>query len=185
MKTDKNTVIGFVLLGILFMGYFWLTSTQQQALLKEQRRVEDSIAKVKAATAIPVDTIAARLDSLKRDSIGRLAAAGKFDSAALGTEQFVTVENELLKIILTNKGGQPKSIELKKYKSFDSNNVIMAGSGFDNFSYNINTSPNQSAGTGTLFFKPGELVKNPDGSQTINFTIATKDGESITHQYIV
>ena len=155
MKTDKNTVIGFVLLGILFMGYFWFTSRQQQAVLREQRLAEDSIAKVKAATAPILDTVAVRLDSLRRDSIGRLTAAGKFDSAAIGTEQYIVVENELMKVIFTNKGGQPKSIELKKYKSIDSTNVIMGGSGFDNLSYNINTSPNQSAGTGSLFFKIG------------------------------
>ena len=185
MKTDKNTVIGFVLLGILFMGYFWFTSRQQQAALREQRLATDSIAKVKAATAPRIDTVAMRVDSLRRDSIGRLTAAGKFDSAATGTEQNVVVENELMKVTFTNKGGQPKSFELKKYKSFDSTSVIMAGSGFDNLSYNINTSPNQSAGTGSLFFKPGIVVKNTDGSQTVNFIIATRDGESITHQYTI
>ena len=185
MKTDKNTVIGFVLLGILFMGYFWFTSRQQQAALREQRLATDSIAKVKAATAPRIDTVAMRVDSLRRDSIGRLTAAGKFDSAATGTEQDVVVENELMKVTFTNKGGQPKSFELKKYKSFDSTSVIMAGSGFDNLSYNINTSPNQSAGTGSLFFKPGIVVKNTDGSQTVNFIIATRDGESITHQYTI
>ncbi len=185
MKTDKNTVIGFVLLGVLFMAYFWFTSNQQQAMLKEQRLAEDSIAKVKALTTIPVDTVALRVDSLRRDSIGRLAAAGKFDSAATGTEQFITVENPLMKVVFTNKGGQVKSVQLKKYQSKDSSDVIMAGSAFDNLSYNINTSPNQSASTGSLFFKPGELVKNSDGTQTINFSIATRDGESITHQYTV
>ena len=141
--------------------------------------------RLKQLTAIPVDTIALRIDSLRRDSIGRLAAAGKFDSAAIGTEQFVTVENQLMKVTFTNKGGQVKSVQLKKYQSKDSADVVMAGTDFDNLSYNINTSPNQSASTGSLFFKPGQVVKNSDGSQTITFTIATADGESITHQYII
>jgi YidC/Oxa1 family membrane protein insertase len=186
MKTDKNTVIGFVLLGILFMGFFWITSRQQQAVVMEQKRIEDSIAKVKAANPVRIDTVAMRLDSLRRDSIGKLQAAGKFDSAAIGTEELVSVENELMKVTFTNKGGQPKSIELKKYKSYDSTNVIMAGSGFDNLSYNINTSSSQSAtGTGTLFFKAAPIVKNADSSQTISFNIATRDGESIIHQYVI
>ncbi len=185
MKTDKNTVIGFVLLGILFMGYFWFTSRQQQAVMLEQTRAKDSIERIKAATAVPVDTIAMRLDSIKRDSMGKILAAGKFDSAAIGTEEFTTVENAVMKVTFTNKGGQPKGILLKKYKSYDSTQVVMADSDFDNFSYNINTSPNQSAATGSLFFRPGIVVKNADGSQTVSFTIATRDGESITHQYIV
>jgi len=185
MNTDKNTVIGFVLLGILFIGYFWFTSTQQQAMMKEQRLAQDSIARVKAATAKPIDTIAAKIDSVRRDSIGRLTAAGNFDSAAVGTEQLVTIENNLIKATFTNKGGQPKSIILKKYRSFDSSLVEMGGSAFDNFSYKINSAPNQSTGTASLFFKAGQVVLNSDSSQTISFSIATKQGESITHQYVI
>ncbi len=185
MKTDKNTVIGFVLLGILFMGFFWITSRQQQAAMMDQKRVEDSLARIKAANVVPIDTIAYRTDSLRRDSLGKLQAAGKFDSAAIGTETLLAMENELMKVTFTNKGGQPKRIELKKYRSYDSTNVIMAGSAFDNFSYNINTAQNQSAGTGTLFFRPGTVTRNADGSQTISFNIATTEGESITHQYTI
>jgi YidC/Oxa1 family membrane protein insertase len=51
MKTDKNTVIGFVLIGILFIGYFWFSNRQQQVILLEKKRTEDSIARVKQLTA--------------------------------------------------------------------------------------------------------------------------------------
>lgn len=185
MKTDKNTVIGFVLLGLLFFGYFWFTSQQQQALLKEQTRVADSIAKVKAANAPRIDTLAVKTDSIRRDSLGQIAAAGDFQTAGVGSEQTMVVENELMKVTFTNKGGQPKSIQLKKYKSADSNLVVMAGSSYDNLSYTINTAPNQSASTGTLFFAPGAISKNADGSQVVLFTLNAADGKSITHQYIV
>ncbi len=55
MKTDKNTVIGFVLIGILFIGYFWFSNRQQEALFQERKRTEDSIARTKPATALPAD----------------------------------------------------------------------------------------------------------------------------------
>lgn len=48
MKTDKNTVIGFVLLGILMFLYFWYTSQQQNAIIEMKKREEDSLAKVAA-----------------------------------------------------------------------------------------------------------------------------------------
>ncbi|HEX8333554.1 MAG TPA: membrane protein insertase YidC [Segetibacter sp.] len=185
MKTDKNTVIGFVLLGLLFFGYFWFTSQQQQALLKEQTRIADSIAKVKAATAPRVDTLAAKADSIRRDSLGQVAAAGNFQTAATGSEQLTEVENELMIVSFTNKGAQPKSITLKKYKSADSSLVVMAGSSFDNLSYTINTAPNQSASTGTLFFNPATVTKSADGSQVVSFVLSSADGQSITHQYII
>jgi YidC/Oxa1 family membrane protein insertase len=185
MKTDKNTVIGFVLLAILFFGYFYFTNQSQKAYVQEEQRRKDSIARVQVANAPRVDRVAAKMDSLRRDSLGQVAAAGNFQTAALGNDQPVVVENELVKITFTNKGGQPKSVELKKYKSNDSNNVVMAGSGFDNLSYTVNTAPNQSASTGTLYFAPGVITKNPDGSQVVNFTLAAANGQSITHQYII
>lgn len=185
MKTDKNTVIGFVLLGILFIGYFYFTNQSQQAYLKEEQRKKDSIARIQVANAPKVDPEAARRDSLMRDSLGHVAAAGNFQTAAVGTEQTVSIDNEVMKVTFTNKGGQPKSIELKKYKSSDSGNVVMGGSSFDNLSYTINTAPNQSASTGTLFFTPGSVTKNADGSSVVSFTLAAPNNQTITHQYVV
>jgi YidC/Oxa1 family membrane protein insertase len=184
MKTDKNTVIGFVLLGILFIGYFWFSSRQQQSILKDQKRIEDSVARVKAAQQPKIDTIAAKADSVRRDSTEKLAAAGTFQSAAIGTEQLTTVENDVVKVTFTNKGAQPKSVELKKYKSYDSSNVILGGSGFDNLSYTINTGTS-SAPTGTLFFPTPTLVKSANGEQVVTYKLASQDGKSITHQFIV
>jgi YidC/Oxa1 family membrane protein insertase len=185
MKTDKNTVIGFVLLGILFFGYFWFTSRQQQALLKERKHVEDSIARVNASRAPIVDPATAKLDSARRDSSAAVAAAGTFQTAATGTEQLTVVENPLVKITFTNKGGQPKSVELKKYKSYDSANVVMAGSAFDNLGYTINTSANQSASTSTLYFQPAAVTKSADGSSVVTYNLTSATGQSITHQFTV
>lgn len=83
MKTDKNTIVGFVLLGILFFVYFWYTNKTQSAYLAEQKRIEDSVASVNAAKAKLLDTVAVKYDSLKRDSSVRVAAAGDFSTAAI------------------------------------------------------------------------------------------------------
>ena len=48
MKTDKNTVIGFVLLAVLFFVYFWYTSKQQNEIAAYKKRFDDSVAMVKA-----------------------------------------------------------------------------------------------------------------------------------------
>ncbi len=62
-----------------------------------------------------------------------------FRTAAFGTEELVIVENDLFKIAFTNKGGQPKWIELKKFKNMDSGHVKLAASDFDKIGYTINT----------------------------------------------
>lgn len=184
MNLDKNTTIGFVLLGILFIAFFWYSNKEQKAFMDIQKHKEDSIARVNALRALPSDTMVARIDSLKRDSSAKIAIAGDFLSAAIGTEQLVTIENEVMKITFTNKGGRVKFVQLKKYKSFDGS-LVQLGNDKDQLSYTINTSNSSSAQTSALFFTPSPVVKNPDGSQLISFSLPNAAGEAIVHQYIV
>ncbi len=182
MKTDKNTVIGFVLLGLLFFLYFWYSNKQQSELLVVKQKQEDSLRRVNAAKMVPADPVAARIDSLKRDSVTRVSAAGDFTAAAIGTEQLVTLENDLMKVVFTSKGAQVKSVELKKYHSaVDGKNVVL--SDHNVLGYSINTSANQSAQTSNLFFTASQPVMNADKSQTVSFVLAGANGESITHQF--
>lgn len=184
MKTDKNTVIGFVLLGLLFFLYFWYSNKQQNELLVVKQRQEDSLRRVNAAKIKPQDTIAARLDSLKRDSAVRISAAGDFTTAAIGVEQLITVENKVMKITFTNKGAQVKSVVLKNYKSAaDGKQVILSEN--NQIGYGVNTSANQATQSSNLFFTASQPVTQADGSQVVSFTLAAANGQSITHQYII
>jgi YidC/Oxa1 family membrane protein insertase len=183
MKTDKNSVIGFVLLGALFILYFWYTGQQQNAVLKLKQQEEDSLAKIAAAKVNVLDTITAKIDSLKRDTAVRKATAGNFTSAALGNESFVTIENELMWATFTNKGAQIKKIVLKNYKDGNGNPVVLADNNV--ISYTLNTAPGQSASSETLFFNTGTVEKQADNSQLIKFTIDAANGQHVEHQFIV
>ena len=46
MNFDRNTVIGFILLAVLFFAFFYYTN-KQQAALQKQKAYEDSVAHVK------------------------------------------------------------------------------------------------------------------------------------------
>ena len=78
MNLDKNTVTGFVLLGILFILFFWYSNKEQKAFAEIEQRKQDSIARINALKAIPADPIAAKKDSLYRDSVSRVSVAGDF-----------------------------------------------------------------------------------------------------------
>ncbi len=189
MKFDRNTILGLVILGALFFGYFYYTNQEQMALNKARAReqfVKDSIARVNGPKK---DTLAIRRDSLTSDSATRAINAGTFQQSAGGTEQLVTLENDLIRVTFTTKGGQPKMVELKKYKGPDSSLVKLAGSNFNKLSYTINTAANRSAQTGDLFFSKIDSVTNADKSKTISFTLQSSDsasaGTAITHSYTI
>ncbi len=185
MKADKNTIIGFVLLGILFFIFFWYTNKQQALVQASEKHAQDSIAAVNAAKVKPADPAVAYRDSLRMDSLSRITQAGSFDKAGIGTEQTTVIENNLMKVTFSSKGGQVKSVQLKKFKSIDSLPVTLSGGKGDALGYTINTGNNQSAETSNLFFSASAPVKNSDGSQTIIYTLAAANGQNITHQYTI
>lgn len=184
MKTDKNTVIGFVLLGLLFFAYFWFSNKQQNEMLAAKQKQEDSIRRVQAASIKATDTLVAKMDSLHRDSVTRVSAAGDFTTAGIGTEQLVTLENKVMKVTFSNKGGQVRKVQLKNYQSSVDQKEVVLGE-YSQLGYTINTAANQSAQTSNLFFTASAPVTNADKSQTISFTLTGANGESVTHQYIL
>lgn len=188
MKFDRNTVLGFVILAVLFFGYFFYTNKEQAAYRKQKEEkqareqiIQDSIAKVNKP----------KQDSLNRitDSITKVSNVGTFREAADTTEHLVFAENELLKITFTNKGGQVKKVELKKFRGQDSAMVKLAGTDFDKISYSINSGKgvNQaSTQTSDLFFSKIDSSAK-DGVKTISFTLQSSDssGSSITHEFTI
>jgi YidC/Oxa1 family membrane protein insertase len=181
MNFDRNTIIGFVLLGLLFIGFFWTTSRQRREYEAQQKIVQDSIERVKAR-----QVAVARLQDTAKVRVSQGDTTSGFNKALGGTEQKITMENELMKIVFSNKGGQPAEVELKQFKAYDSTPVKLVGAGTDNrFSYAINTSPGQSAQIADLYFVADQPVNNADGSQTIRFHLPAPDGESIVHEYTI
>lgn len=181
MGMDKNTVIGFVLIGALLIGMFVINSRSNQAFLTEKKRVEDSI----AATKPKVDSMVVLRDSLITDSIQKIKAqlptAFIIDSSK--KEQFDTLENDLIKVVFTNKGGQPKTVQLKNYKTLDGMPILTMKGNFNKLSYAINSGSNSTIQTGDVAFVPGKIVTNADNSQSISFTLKDSAGKEITHLY--
>jgi len=180
MNFDRNTVIGFVILAVLFFGYFFYTSKEQQAYQQNKARLDS----IEAAKRPKVDPVIARQDSLRIDSMNRVNAAGQFAEAVNGVENVIEVQNEVMRVAFTNKGGQPKWVELKEFKGPDSTPVRMAATDFDKFTYNINTAPNQTADISNFYFTGGQVTQDEKGNQVVTFQLQSAQG-AITHQYVV
>ena len=187
MNFDRNTVIGFIILALLFFGFFYFNNKEQIAAQKaaeEKQHKEDSIARAKLPKQTPTT---AQKDSIINGVPKPVVDSGlAFYQFSQGTEQETVAENDLVKITFTNKGGQPKSVELKKFKAPDSNNVKLAATEFDKIDYRINVSPSNTK-TDTIsgyYFSGGQLVKNADGSQKITYQIQSA-GKTIEHEFVV
>src|SRR5215831_11335253 len=182
MNFDRNTIMGFLVLAVLFLGYFWWTSKEQAAYRKEKAR-QDSIAN---SNRPKVDTAAQNSLSAKNDSIVKAKAGGAFQRAINGSEELRTINTELLAITFSSRGGQPKKVELKKFKGPDSTPVKLASSDFDKIDYTINTASNSSTYISGLNFHLDTVITNVDGSQVVTYSLKPdSSGPSIHHQFTI
>lgn len=186
MNFDRNTIIGFVAMMVLLFGYIFFTQKQQAAneqLTLQKKKTEDSLALIEAKKKKAVDTVALKQDSARRDSAINAQAAGGFQQAANGPEQITVVENDVMKISFTSKGGYPKSVELKKYKRYDGKQVVLGGEDHK-LVYTINTGNNQSALTSQLNFTASQITKTAEG-QSIRFSLINEAGQSVEHEFSI
>lgn len=187
MNFDRNTVIGFVVLALLFFGYFYYNNQEAAKYKLENARkefVKDSIAKANK----PVDTLAQKKDSAKADTQRVVASSGTFRDAVKGEEQLVKAGNDLMNITFSTKGALVKMVELKQFKGRDSNLLRLASTGFDRISYPVVTGNNQTLQSADFYFNKIDSVKNADGSSTYAFTLTSSDSASnasITHKYTI
>ncbi|HEX2608344.1 MAG TPA: membrane protein insertase YidC [Flavisolibacter sp.] len=181
MNFDRSTVIGFVVLALLFFGYFYFNN-QQQAAYQKKKAQQDSIANIgkpKPTQAQQQQVPANAIDTQRLNAI-----SGDFQAAASGSEQIAVVETDLIRVGFSNKGGQPKWVELKHFKAPDSSNVKLAASDFDRINYTIQPSQGATADITSFYFSGGQAVKNADGSTTVTYQL-TGGTKSLTHQFIV
>ncbi|MEM9885030.1 MAG: membrane protein insertase YidC [Bacteroidota bacterium] len=121
---DRNTIIGFGLIFLLLLGMQFFQNKNRLAVEAEQR-VQDSIAQVEYMQDSIAKAVVAKEENSEKDanqilldSLQRLQQAqsfGSFANAASGIEKEVTLENDLMKVTFSNKGGKIKNVLLKEY----------------------------------------------------------------------
>ncbi|HJS55425.1 MAG TPA: membrane protein insertase YidC [Chitinophagaceae bacterium] len=183
MNFDRNTVIGFVLLALLFFGFFYFNNREQSAM-KQKKAIQDSIAK--ASQPKPkTDTSSLKTDTSQPTETQTPNITGQFQNATAGAERIDTIRNGLVKIAFTNKGGQIKSVELMDFKDQQGNLVRLASTDFDKIDYKIKSDPGQTGNITDFYFTPANIVISGDSVQTISYTLGDSSGRSITHEFVL
>ncbi|MEQ8705786.1 MAG: membrane protein insertase YidC [Phaeodactylibacter sp.] len=177
---DRNTIIGLTLIFILLMVWQqYMAPTEAE--IQEQQIRQDSIAQVQARQdslkAIAKDTVeAVDLVETVDDSLALLrqeAAFGPFSAAADGTEEDVILENDLMKVNLSTKGGRITSVLIKNHKklryledgSTEEEPLYLLEDEKNKFEYLLPVAnlPSGGVSTGELFF---DVIQN-DGKSIV------------------
>ncbi len=110
---DKNTLIGFGLIGAVLVGFSILSRPSQEEIA-QMRRYQDSIARVQEEAAREAK-MQEKLPAAAGPSIQAADSTVLFFKAGQGEETFTTIENDVVKLSLSNKGGRVYSATLKDY----------------------------------------------------------------------
>jgi membrane protein insertase, YidC/Oxa1 family, C-terminal domain len=147
---DKNTIIGLLLITAIIIG-FSIYNRPDQEQLAEQRRMRDSIALAEVQRAEPetqrnvvVDTGTSELE--QGSSVTDFFSAGKALQAAKDTavvaeiqphdsltsavqtpasEEIVVLENEKVRLFLSTRGGNIKSVQLKELLRYTEDSLYL------------------------------------------------------------
>lgn len=158
---NKNTVIGFLLIGLVLIAYSYYTRPTP-AQIAAANKYNDSIAAVNAQQQLEaakeqqstVDTTQSTVlsDSVKESRLQN--TYGEFSHAAEGEETFVPLENELLKVVLSSKGGRIYSVQLKNFTDKDNQTLtLFDGNDESEFGITLITANNRILNTKDLYFQ--------------------------------
>ena len=158
---DKNSVIGFILIALIFIGFTFFQSDRARKAAELQAQ-QDSI----ALAQMPPQRMASEavLESAAPEGESGASVAIYKDSllenASKAQESIVTLENDVLEMKFSTRGAKPYSVRLKKFRNYDSTDLYMFRPGDAEYSISLYT---------------GEYIQTKD----FNFTLAGQTDSSV------
>ncbi len=206
---DKKTLLGFVVLALVFVGFAYLNG-------KEQKRYQEELAiynayqdSVKAATMpeVVVDTTAV---ATAGDSVAELTDApmneaesayarrvemlgAELAAAEVAEAEDFTVENEVMKLTFSTRGGQVKAVELKKYTKYGPRDertepVQMFDPEFERFnlSFFVRRGFNDlKIQTADYTFQKVAVERDAEGVQRVTMQLPVAPGANLEYSYLI
>ena len=125
---NKNTIIGFLLIGVIMFGFTWYQSRQYQEQAAVQAQL-DSIARVEQMAAMAMDSVKKAQGAVEGTSAKVSVIPAYKDtmltSARMAEAAIYRLANDKVEIEFTSRGAQPYSVKINDYKSYDSTDLYL------------------------------------------------------------
>ncbi len=211
---DRNTIIGFVLLGVLFIGYLVIQSNISQKARIEQAMQQDSIrqaqemriadslkhaanekiawAKAHADSSVLADSLTEtewlsiydsltvlqpELTTLREDSSKQYT--GPFAGSMQGKQELVVLENDKLRIGIDTRGGEIQQVQLKEYKQYDGEPLMLVHGKSNHFNYTFFYDNDKRLNTDSLYFT---VLENVPG-KSVSLRASAGEGKYLDQVY--
>ncbi|RDK85576.1 membrane protein insertase YidC [Marinirhabdus gelatinilytica] len=185
-KFDKNSLIGFLIIGAILL---WMLYMNQNEEAKEEVTTEEvaeetntpevntntkQVTQEEINTASATDSTA--VEELK-NRLGSFAYSGTLPSA---TDATTTLENDVLLLKVSNKGGYIVEAMLKEHTTYNGEQVYLIKDGNNDFNLQFNAE-NRLLNSRDLFFEPS-LTKNGD-NEVLTMRLKAGENKFIEYRY--
>ena len=184
---DKKTFTGlFLMLLVIVASFFFMRPSEEE--IKIERALQDSIAQAKGmpagstAQTITTDTVVSEPTS--NPELDSLALASPFGLAKVKNDNITVLENEKIKVNISNKGGKVQSVELKGELSYDGKPLILFNEVGNKFGLLFSTA-GVNINTDELYFTPqGQSISVTKGDSTsLSFRLSYSQDKYIDYIY--
>lgn len=175
MFKDKNTLFGAFLIGLLTALFFYYLSQKPKMLAQAKTETSKDSLHTAPKTAAAVEVSSPTAVKIQDTA----TPLGEWATYQNGQEKLYFVENDLMKIFFSNKGGRISKVVLKKYKNHKGGPVELMNQQFSQFGYELD-----KINTKNLFFEvqgSSTTIKNKENT-TISFFIAS-NGKRFKQNY--
>ena len=155
-KIDINSIIGFVLIfGILIFWFYQNQPTPEELeAQKAERQKVEALQQAEQEAAADQKVVAPALDVQDSTAVANYKnSLGGFSFTNV-QEGNTVLENNLLYIKVSNKGGEITEVRLKNFVTYDSIPVYLVKDGNASFELNFATTDSRVLKTGDLYFEP-------------------------------
>ncbi len=182
-KFDINSLIGFVLLGAIMLWWMYSNQPTPEELEaeknnKKEQVQEETITSSNTSTTSTIDYEQAT-DSL---SLAKAQSQlGVFAYNASLSDAETIIENDVLRLVISNRGGQIKEALIKNFVTYDSLPLYMIKDNNASFNINFGTSDNRTLNTIDLLFEP-TLTTNGE-NQVLSMKLKVANDKFLEYRY--
>ena len=175
---NKDTIIGFVLIAVVLIGFSWYNQPSQEEI-EAYKHQQDSIAAVQRdKESKQKKAEAARKAEAEAAAQGDTTAL--FYAALNGTNQDIVLKNQKVELTFSTKGGAISKAVIKGFADKDGNKDVTL---FDSKDQQMNfllAGKQDNIITQDLFFTPSNI-----SDSTVTMTAQAADGGSIVLDYLL
>jgi YidC/Oxa1 family membrane protein insertase len=189
-KLDINSIIGFALIFGILMYMLWQNQPTPEQVADQEKAKQEQVAKDEKAKvqnnavvttsedfSVVTTTDSTKIEALK-SKLGAFAYSSTLPSA---TDTETLVENEVLSLKFSNKGGYLSEIRLKNFVNFDSIPVYLIKDNNAAFNINFGTTDSRILNTQDLYFQP-TITKNGDNT-VVSMKLKVSETKFLEYRY--